>query len=207
MATDPAIILADEPTGNLDSRSAEVILSLFEELAASGKTILIVTHDQSITQRTDQTVILADGEIIDQTVARALPQLSHPQMLEATRQAKRELYPAFANILCQGDPVDHFSMIVSGEVEIVVSNERCHEIVLARLGPGQFFGEVELTLGPALGQPSIASVRAAAGGAELAVLPKSEFFSLVDGSPLTRSALHEMATRNLENNRRRKSDC
>jgi len=78
LATDPALILADEPTGNLDSRSAEIILNLFENLAAQGKTILIVTHDPSITQRTDQTVILSDGEIIDQSVARALPFLSHP---------------------------------------------------------------------------------------------------------------------------------
>ena len=70
LATDPAIILADEPTGNLDSRSADIILNLFEELAAGGKTIMIVTHDPSITQRTDQTVILSDGEIIDQTIAR-----------------------------------------------------------------------------------------------------------------------------------------
>lgn len=65
LATDPAIILADEPTGNLDSRSAEVIMNLFEELAMEGKTIIIVTHDSSITQRTDQTIILADGEIIN----------------------------------------------------------------------------------------------------------------------------------------------
>jgi len=64
LATDPSIILADEPTGNLDSKSAETILNLFEELADSGKTILIVTHDQSIAKRTNQTVILSDGEII-----------------------------------------------------------------------------------------------------------------------------------------------
>ena len=78
LATDPSIILADEPTGNLDSRAAENILTLFENLAAQGKTILIVTHDPSITQRTDQTIILSDGEIIDQTVARALPFLIAP---------------------------------------------------------------------------------------------------------------------------------
>jgi len=65
LATDPSIIVADEPTGNLDSRSAENVLNLFETLASSGKTILIVTHDPSITRRTDQTIILSDGEIIE----------------------------------------------------------------------------------------------------------------------------------------------
>jgi putative ABC transport system ATP-binding protein len=65
LATDPPIVVADEPTGNLDSRSANAIYDLFQGLAEQGKTILIVTHDPSLTGRTDQTVILADGEIID----------------------------------------------------------------------------------------------------------------------------------------------
>jgi ABC-type lipoprotein export system ATPase subunit len=204
LATDPAIILADEPTGNLDSRSAEIILNLFEELAAGGKTIMIVTHDPSITQRTDQTVILSDGEIIDQTVARALPLLSHPQMLAATHQAIKQVYPPLTTIIGQGEPVDHFFMIIEGEVEIVVSNDNCGEMSLARLGPGQFFGEVELTHG----QNSIASVRASKSGTELAVLPKEQFYNLIDGSPLTRDALREVAeTRLAENFRRRKTDC
>lgn len=65
LATDPPIIVADEPTGNLDSRSADVIVDLFKDLAVQGKTILIVTHDPSFTKRTQQTVTLSDGEIID----------------------------------------------------------------------------------------------------------------------------------------------
>ncbi len=204
LATDPAIILADEPTGNLDSRSAEIILNLFEELAASGKTVMIVTHDPSITQRTDQTVILSDGEIIDQAVARALPLLTHPQMLDATHQAKKAVYPPLTTIIRQGEPVDHFSMIIEGEVEIVVSNDGCGEMSLACLGPGQFFGEVELTSG----QNSIASVRASKSGTELAELPKDEFYNLIDGSPLTRDALRKVAdTRLAENRNRRKTDC
>jgi putative ABC transport system ATP-binding protein len=69
LATDPAIIVADEPTGNLDSRSAGNVLDLFERLARGGKTILIVTHDPSITRRTDQTIMLSDGRIIDAAAA------------------------------------------------------------------------------------------------------------------------------------------
>jgi ABC-type lipoprotein export system ATPase subunit len=203
LATDPALILADEPTGNLDSRSAENILNLFERLASQGKTILIVTHDPSITQRTDQTVILSDGEIIDQTVARALPFLSHPQMLAATHQAKKQEYAPRATILHQGESVKHFFMVVSGQVEILVNNEQSIEMSLACLGPGQFFGEVELTQGG----DSIASVRAAARGAEIAFLPRDTFFKLIDGSPLTRDSIQEVAvTRLAENERRRKTD-
>jgi putative ABC transport system ATP-binding protein len=71
LATDPSIIVADEPTGNLDSRAADGVLALFADLAERGKTVLIVTHDPSIMQRTDQTIILADGEIVEQVVMRA----------------------------------------------------------------------------------------------------------------------------------------
>ncbi len=202
LATDPSIILADEPTGNLDLRSADNVLNLFESLARSGKTILIVTHDPSITQRTDQTIILSDGEIIDETVARALPFLSHPQMLEATKQAERRKIAAGATILRQGEAVDHFFMIESGEVEIIATNKQGKEMQLARLGHGQFFGEVELTQGG----HSIAHVQASEHGAEIALLSRAVFYELIDGSPLTRHAMHEIAETRLAENKRRKTD-
>jgi ABC-type lipoprotein export system ATPase subunit len=202
LATDPALILADEPTGNLDSHSADNILNLFEQLATQGKTILIVTHDPSITRRTDQTVILSDGEIIDQTVARALPFLSHPQMLAATHQAQKRRFAPKATILGQAESVEYFFMIVSGEVEIVVNSHQWNEMSLACLGPGQFFGEIELTQGGS----SVASVRAARRGAEVAVLPRDAFVKLIDGSPMTRHVLQEVAETRLAENRRKRED-
>ena len=80
LATDPPIIVADEPTGNLDSRAADVIIGVFQDLAAQGKTILIVTHDPSLTSRTDQTILIADGEIVN-GAAHALPQPDHSAAL------------------------------------------------------------------------------------------------------------------------------
>ncbi len=205
LATDPAIILADEPTGNLDSRSAGIVLDLFERLAHQGKTIVIVTHDPAITKRTDQTVILSDGEIVDNAVARALPFLSHPQMLEATHQARKRIFSPNEIILTQGDPVEYFFMVSAGEVDILLHNQDCDEMCLARLGPGQFFGEVELTQGG----NSIASVRASSEApVEVAMLPKSEFFQLIDGSPLTRSVMDEVAsTRLVENRQSQERQC
>ncbi len=64
LATDPPIIVADEPTGNLDTRSADVVVEVFQELANRGKTILIVTHDPSLTSRTDRNIVIADGLLV-----------------------------------------------------------------------------------------------------------------------------------------------
>lgn len=63
LANDPPIVVADEPTGNLDSRAAEATFALFEDLVAEGKTILMVTHDDELAARVPRSVSLADGQI------------------------------------------------------------------------------------------------------------------------------------------------
>jgi putative ABC transport system ATP-binding protein len=68
LANDPPIVVADEPTGNLDSRAAEAIFGLFEALVGRGKTILMVTHDDELAARVPRTVILADGLIEDDVI-------------------------------------------------------------------------------------------------------------------------------------------
>jgi len=70
LANDPVLLTADEPTGNLDSRSAEMIFKLFENLTDSGKTILMVTHDNDLARRAQRTIRLADGEIVDEVIYR-----------------------------------------------------------------------------------------------------------------------------------------
>jgi putative ABC transport system ATP-binding protein len=64
LACDPPLLVADEPTGNLDSKSARTIVDLFEELSRRGKTVLMVTHDPSLTSRTTRNVTIADGLIV-----------------------------------------------------------------------------------------------------------------------------------------------
>jgi putative ABC transport system ATP-binding protein len=63
LANDPPIIVADEPTGNLDSKTANQVFDLFTQLVEEGKTILMVTHDQDLARRVTRSVIVADGEI------------------------------------------------------------------------------------------------------------------------------------------------
>ena len=64
LANDPPIIVADEPTGRLDSSTAESIFQIFLALSARGKTIIMVTHDRGLAQRASRTVEIADGRVV-----------------------------------------------------------------------------------------------------------------------------------------------
>jgi putative ABC transport system ATP-binding protein len=68
LANDPPIIVADEPTGNLDSVTAEEILQLFAKLVEQGKTLVMVTHDESLRERFSRTIEISDGQIVDRSL-------------------------------------------------------------------------------------------------------------------------------------------
>jgi putative ABC transport system ATP-binding protein len=68
---DPAILLADEPTGNLDSQTGERILCILENLWRRGKTVILVTHNERQAARFPRRVVLKDGRILSDTLAAA----------------------------------------------------------------------------------------------------------------------------------------
>ena len=65
LANDPALIMGDEPTGNLDSKSADKVFYLFEDLVKQGKTFMMVTHDQGLASRIPRVVEVLDGDLFD----------------------------------------------------------------------------------------------------------------------------------------------
>src|SRR5437016_5824289 len=69
LAGKPAILLADEPTGNLDSRNGEAVMDLLKELHAGGATICMVTHDAHFAEHADRTVHLFDGRVVEEAIA------------------------------------------------------------------------------------------------------------------------------------------
>lgn len=65
LINDPAIILADEPTGNLDSKSGIEILAIFKRLHQQGRTIIVITHDKNVAEHADRIIVLKDGQIAE----------------------------------------------------------------------------------------------------------------------------------------------
>ena len=108
LANDPPILAADEPTGNLDSKTAESVFGLFETLVAQGKTILMVTHDRDLARRATRTVILSDGEVIEEYLAKTFPTLTEAQLIEATRNLEPQKHAPGAVILQQGATPEKF---------------------------------------------------------------------------------------------------
>jgi putative ABC transport system ATP-binding protein len=71
LANAPAVLLADEPTGNLDSRTSDAMLSIFADLARDGQTIVMVTHEQRALRHASRVVTLADGRLVSDTASAA----------------------------------------------------------------------------------------------------------------------------------------
>ncbi len=152
LANDPPILIADEPTGNLDSRTADAVFQIFGQLVDQKKTILMVTHDQNLAQRTSRILILADGELIPEAISQAFPLLNHRQLLWLSHTLTPEQYESGAVLPFDGS-TDGLSMflVTSGEVEILGTGRKA--------GAGEIISRFDLGSGS-----GTTGFRAAPGG-------------------------------------------
>ncbi len=199
LANDPPIIVADEPTGNLDSKTAEAVFEMFRKLVETGKTLIMVTHDSSLANRVKRTVLISDGEVVNEFVARALPTLTQQQMLEATRQLKPLRFAPGKSIIEEGARQDKFYIVTKGKVDVLLHRPQANDIAVAQFEPGQYFGEIELLSGGT--RQAAATIRASAQSpAEVVVLDRNKFFKLIEESEATRSAVEQLAKERLAEN-------
>jgi ABC-type lipoprotein export system ATPase subunit len=197
LANDPPILVADEPTGNLDSKTANAIFHMFEELVRQGKTVVMVTHDRDLADRVSRTVIIADGEIIEEYLAQTFPGLTEQQLLSVSHQLARETFAPGAVIIQEGAPPENFYMIIGGEVEVHLRAPNGEQFVVARMGKGQYIGEIELLRGG----NSVATVRASPEkGAEVAALDPSEFAAVMAEAAKAKETLDHVAEDRLAEN-------
>jgi ABC-type lipoprotein export system ATPase subunit len=144
LANDPPLIVADEPTGNLDSRTAETVLNIFDNLVRQDKTIIIVTHDPALAQRASRRVIIADGELVNEFVAWALPMISHKQMLKVSQQAVLHRYEPGRSVLQRGGGEAGLFIITQGQVEVWHKDRKGELKLLDSLDPGDYFCSLDL---------------------------------------------------------------
>ena len=197
LANDPPLIVADEPTGNLDSRAAALVFGIFEELSRQGKTIIMVTHDNTLADRASRKMLLADGEVIHEMVARTMPLLTDHQMLRVTKHLFPQRFGPGETIIRQGERHSRFHIISKGETEVHLKR-REQAGVVARLGPGQYFGEVELLR---MSARAVASVKAALHSAvEVLTLDGPIFAELMDEAHAMREALEQVVSSRLAQN-------
>jgi len=192
LANDPDVLVADEPTGSLDTRTADAVFDLFEQFVAQGKTMLMVTHDRDLASRVSRVVLIAEGEIMDEQLARALPMLTRPEMVALATRLESITFPAGGVIVRQFDPADHFYILLKGQVDVVLERDDGSEVPIARLISGQFFGEAGLLQG---GRRT-ATVRAwSASEVVVVALDRAAFSTMLAGSEPTREeiarAMHE----------------
>lgn len=197
LANDPPIIVADEPTGNLDSKTADTIFALFQELVGRGKTIIMVTHDSDLARKLSRTLIISDGSIIEEYLTHTFPTLSEKLLIETTSLLKSRHFRPGEVIIRKGQKVTSFYVIVKGHVDIILSPPDTYEFVVTTLKRGDYIGEIELTTG----KPSVATARAAINSdVELAELSYETFERLMKKSVDTRKALEQAAKLHLEEN-------
>jgi ABC-type lipoprotein export system ATPase subunit len=198
LANDPPIIIADEPTGNLDSKTADTVFNLFKKLADEGKTVVMVTHDSGLARRVERTVIIADGEVVNEYVAKALPVLSPTLMLEVSRKAKKVKFVAGETIIHKNSEDKLFYIVTEGMAEVSLRRLNGLDVIVDRMGPGQYFGEISLFTN----KRTIATVRAIPEAPVHALTLDRELFQkLIIESPEFKTVIQNVVSERLAENR------
>jgi putative ABC transport system ATP-binding protein len=185
LANDPPILIADEPTGNLDSHSADAVFQIFTELVEQGKTILMVTHDASLARRTQRILLLSDGELIDPWIAQVFHELPHNQMLWLTHHLQRRSLSPGSSIETDDLASIGLCLVVGGQLE-ALNGKTGSLSPIGVLKPGDYLSSLDLR-SSTLNVTRLQS--RTDGAASLMVLDQAEFQSWLETNPGVRTSL------------------
>ncbi|HSQ16816.1 MAG TPA: cyclic nucleotide-binding domain-containing protein [Anaerolineales bacterium] len=138
----------------------------------------MVTHDSSLARRVARTVLIADGEVVNEYVAKALPTLSPALMLEVSRKVKKVHFAAGETIIHKDTPAELFYIVTDGMAEVTLRRPNGTDVVVDRMGPGQYFGEISLFTS----KRTVATVRA---------IPETPLHALAVDRPIFQKLLDE----------------
>jgi len=153
LANDPPIIIADEPTGNLDAKTADSVYDKFESLVGEGRTIIMITHDPEIEHRLSRKVLLEDGEVIDPLLANVFSWLPRPLLRQLTHELQSDSFHIGTSLDLSSRFARDLLLIESGRVQIS-HHKGSHKDMKIELGPGDFFSGTDLPTDPDLQQYS-----------------------------------------------------
>ena len=179
LANDPPIIIADEPTGNLDARTADAVYDIFERLAGEGRTIIMITHDPEIEHRLSRKILLSDGVLIDPILAYTFPWLPSEELNILNSRVQRKTFSDSETLDVTGALADHLILLEDGEIQLNFGN-RAGEVGHVTLSPGMYFAGYGVLMDDYFKD---FSAKPATGVVEVALLPWGDLHQALKAVP------------------------
>ena len=193
LANDPPIIVADEPTGNLDARTADFVYDKFQSLAEEGRTIIMITHDPEIEHRLSRTVLISDGEVIDPLLAHTFHWMPHPVLRACTDSLDRQTLNQHQPLELNGALANALILVAKGR--LWAKPDGPTETPLT-FGPGDFIPGAQVSNNH---RPRLSDAYAADGPTEVAILPYPVFKQATGGYPEVQKQFEQRLENLLQN--------
>lgn len=187
LANDPPIIVADEPTGNLDARTADFVYDKFQSLANEGRTIIMITHDPEIEHRLSRTVLISDGEVINPLLAHSFHWMPHSVLRVCTDALEHRTYQNQQPLEVNGALSNTLILVESGRLQVRPADNSISAQTLI-LTPGDFLAGSQVSNNHL---PGLSSVIAEGSGTQVAILPYPAFLQAANLYPEAQTQLQQ----------------
>lgn len=185
LANDPPIIVADEPTGNLDAHTADFVYEKFQSLANEGRTIIMITHDPEIEHRLSRTVLISDGEVIDPLLAHTFHWMPHPVLRACTDALERHSLNQRQPLPLNSDLANSLVLVESGR--LAAKPAGATETILT-FKPGDFLAGTQISNSHL---PGLSTAYALEEGTKIALLPYPAFLQAANSYPEVQAQLEQ----------------